>query len=81
MRDHLRYVDDIICAAARVIEAVRLHASKNANHTPSYSEGVYDAVHVWRGDFQYTPTRLPAEELYKLSSPELSKGATLYCHG
>ena len=70
MRDHLRYVDDIICAAARVIEAVRLHG-----------EGVYDAVHVRRGDFQYTPTRLPAEELYKLSSPELSKGATLYCHG
>ena len=27
--------------------------------------------------FQYTPTRLPADQLYKLS-PELTEGATLY---
>jgi hypothetical protein len=77
VRDHLRYVDDIICSAARVVEAVRLHAKKNTNHTPSNTDGIYDAVHVRRGDFQYTPTRLPADELYKLS-PELTEGATLY---
>lgn len=31
-----------------------------------------------RGDFQYTPTRLPANELYELSKNEFTEGATLY---
>eukprot|EP00804_Cyclotella_cryptica_P021006 CCRYP_009319-RB/>CCRYP_009319-RB protein AED:0.27 eAED:0.27 QI:0/0.6/0.5/1/0.6/0.5/6/31/425 len=78
VRDHLRYVDEIVCAAARVVEAVREHARKNKKHKPSMEEGVYDAMHVRRGDFQYTPTRLPADELYALSKNELSEGATLY---
>jgi hypothetical protein len=46
VRDHLRYVDEIVCAAARVVEAVREHARKNKNHKPSMEEGVYDAMHV-----------------------------------
>lgn len=46
MRDHLRYVDEIICAAARVVEAVRQHARKNTKHKPSMEEGIYDAMHV-----------------------------------
>lgn len=77
VRDHLRYVDEIVCAAARVVEAVRDHARRNDKHNASRDDGTYDAVHVRRGDFQYTPTRLSADELYKLS-PELTEGATLY---
>lgn len=77
VRDHLRYVDEIVCAAARVVEAVRDHARKNEKHNASRDDGIYDSMHVRRGDFQYTPTRLPADELYKLS-PELTEGATLY---
>ncbi|KAL3799648.1 hypothetical protein ACHAW5_004519 [Stephanodiscus triporus] len=77
VRDHLRYVDEIVCAAARVVEAVRDHARRNDKHNASRDDGIYDAVHVRRGDFQYTPTRLPADELYRLS-PELTEGATLY---
>ena len=73
----MRYVDDIVCAAARVVEAVRDHARKNERHNASRIEGIYDSMHVRRGDFQYTPTRLPADQLYKLS-PELTEGATLY---
>lgn len=46
VRDHLRYVDEIVCAAARVVEAVREHARKNKNYKPSMEEGVYDAMHV-----------------------------------
>lgn len=52
MRDHLRYVDEIVCAAARVVEAVREHARKNKQYKPSMEEGIYDAMHVRRGDFQ-----------------------------
>jgi len=78
VRDHLRYVDEIMCAAARVVEAVRKHARKNKHHKPSSDEGIYDALHVRRGDFQYAPTQLPANELYDLSEKELIEGATLY---
>ncbi len=46
MRDHLRYVDDIVCAAARVVEAVRQHARKNVNYKASNEEGIYDGMHV-----------------------------------
>jgi len=75
VRDHLRYVDEIICAAARVVEAVREHAIlKNATNT----EGIYDAMHVRRGDFQFSPTQLPADELYDLSKGNLEQGSTLY---
>lgn len=75
VRDHLRYVDEIVCAAARVVEAVREHAIlKNATNT----EGIYDAMHVRRGDFQFPPTQLPADELYDLSKGNLEQGSTLY---
>lgn len=46
VRDHLRYVDDIVCAAARVLEAVREHARKNTKHKPSMDQGIFDAMHV-----------------------------------
>jgi hypothetical protein len=74
VRDHLRYVDEIICAAARVVEAVREHARKNNQHNASQNEGIYDSMHVRRGDFQYPPTQLPAEKLFNLSEGELTKG-------
>ena len=49
VRDHLRYVDEIVCAAARVVEAVREHARM---HNSTNREGIYDAMHVRRGDFR-----------------------------
>jgi hypothetical protein len=41
VRDHLRYIDEIMCAAARVVEAVR-ERSKNKNRQ-------FDSMHVRRG--------------------------------
>jgi hypothetical protein len=78
VRDHLRYVDDIMCAAARVIEAVREHSRKNTKYEPNRDDGIYDALHVRRGDFQYPPTQLPAEKLYDLSKGALHQGSTIY---
>jgi len=78
VRDHLRYVDEIMCAAARVVEAVREYARKNKQHNASRDEGIYDAMHVRRGDFQYPPTQLSADKLYDLSKGELTERATLY---
>ena len=76
VRDHLRIRDEITCAAARVIVAVREHARKNAEKngrrlgiTKKNSEGLYDAFHVRRGDFadQFEKTQISAEEMYNSS--------------
>jgi len=75
IRDHVRYVDEIVCAAARVVRAVRERARK---YNPENVDGLFDSMHVRRGDFQYKKTRLSAEELYKKSSNELTDGSTLF---
>jgi hypothetical protein len=46
VRDHLRYVDEIQCAAARVVHAMREVSKKNGNG------GVFDTFHIRRGDFE-----------------------------
>ena len=46
VRDHLRYRDEIQCAAARVVDAVRQKARENGNRN-----GEFDSFHVRRGDF------------------------------
>ena len=50
VRDHLRYIDEIQCAAARVVHAMRKISKKNGNG------GVFDTFHIRRGDFQYKDT-------------------------
>jgi len=70
VRDHLRYIDEIMCAAARVVEAVRKR-SKN-------KDGMFDTIHVRRGDFQYKKTRLEANELIKKTTEKLEEGGLLY---
>jgi len=70
VRDHLRYIDQIMCAAARVVEAIRKR-SKN-------EDGLFDTMHVRRGDFQYKKTRLEAEELIRRSKDKLEEGGLLF---
>eukprot|EP00804_Cyclotella_cryptica_P007490 CCRYP_020725-RB/>CCRYP_020725-RB protein AED:0.02 eAED:0.02 QI:723/1/1/1/1/1/2/156/419 len=69
VRDHLRYIDEIMCAAARVVQAVRERSKNN---------GQFDSMHVRRGDFQYKKTRLEAKELIALSKDKLEQGGLLY---
>ena len=66
----MRYIDEIICAAARVVEAVRAR-SKN-------KDKLFDSMHVRRGDFQYKQTRLEADELIQKSKGQLEEGGLLY---
>jgi GDP-fucose protein O-fucosyltransferase len=49
IRDHIRYVDEIQCAAARIVLAVR----ERAKQRDPKSNGEFDSFHVRRGDFQY----------------------------
>ena len=60
VRDHLRYRDEIQCAAARVVAAVQEIAQQhNGDQSASF-----DTFHIRRGDFQYQDQRLSAEEVY-----------------
>ncbi|KAL3924980.1 MAG: hypothetical protein SGARI_005930, partial [Bacillariaceae sp.] len=72
VRDHVRYIDDIQCAAARIVHAIR-----TTKLQPS-DQGQYDAFHVRRGDFQYKKTRVSAEELVAAAEEEIPKGRTVY---
>ena len=70
VRDHLRYIDEIMCAAARIVQAVRARSKD--------PEGLFDTMHIRRGDFQYKKTRLEADKLLELSIDKLKPGNLLY---
>ena len=73
VRDHLRYLDELQCAAARLVN--KLHSIARENGEPN---GYFDTFHVRRGDFQYKDTRLDAVELYEEGKSYVPENATLY---
>jgi len=73
VRDHLRYVDEIQCAAARVVAAVRQKSRENGD--PS---GKYTSFHIRRGDFQYKDTRVEANVIYNNVKDLLKNNETVY---
>ena len=77
VRDHIRYVDEIQCAAARVVQAVREHAKSKGNVDGS-GQGVFDSFHIRRGDFQYKKTRVSSRAIYERSMDVIPEGATVY---
>jgi hypothetical protein len=75
VRDHLRYVDEIQCAAARIVHAIRKRAMERSSQN---KYGIFDAFHVRRGDFQYKKTRVSAQDMYDISKDEIPDGMTVY---
>lgn len=75
VRDHLRYIDEIQCAAARVLHAVRKRS--RARGDPN---GNFDSFHVRRGDFgiMTDATQVDATRMYEDSKEELRENATIY---
>lgn len=71
VRDHMRYVDELMCAAGAVV---------NAMHEKAKASGgmEFNALHVRRGDFQYKNTRIDANEIYSNISDLLPDKSTLY---
>ena len=66
VRDHVRYTDEIQCAAARVVQALR------------QIDPVYDAFHIRRGDFQFTPVKVSADEIYRRAKDQIPEGTLVY---
>lgn len=75
MRDHMRYNDDIQCAGARLVKAMR---QKAREHDPSNTEGIFDTLHIRRGDFQYKDTRISAEQIYENTKDKLVEHSTIF---
>lgn len=76
VRDHLRYSDEIMCAAARVVQAIRIRARKrNPDLNPS---GTYDSFHIRRGDFQYKSTQISSDEIIRNSQDMIQPGSTIF---
>lgn len=74
VRDHLRYIDEIQCSAARAIQAIRSKARSLGSE-----DGSYDAFHIRRGDFQYQNMHMSAEEVYENNTKGIVKeGRTVY---
>jgi hypothetical protein len=73
VRDHLRYVDEIQCAAARVVVAMRQKAREHGNE-----DGIFDTMHIRRGDFQYKDTRVDADVIYSNMKHLIPEGTAIY---
>jgi hypothetical protein len=73
VRDHLRYIDEIQCAAARIVHAVRQKAIQNGD-----PDGNFDTFHIRRGDFQYKDTRISADQIYENTNDVLVENSTIF---
>jgi len=76
VRDHVRFVDEIQCAAARVVAAVRDRAAKRSRIDGDH--GTFDSMHIRRGDFQYKATRVAPHEIYQQTRRKLPENGTIY---
>jgi hypothetical protein len=74
VRDHLRYVDELQCAAARIVHALREIARKQPNN----SNGLFDSMHIRRGDFQFKETRLDAPQLLEKSKQWIPEQSAVF---
>lgn len=81
MRDHVRYIDEIQCAAARIVHAMREYDKSRKKDDPrsdSVGMGEFDTFHIRRGDFQFKRTRIEANEIYENTKELLTPGATIF---
>lgn len=74
VRDHLRYKDEIQCAAARIVTAMRDISRKNGN------DGIFDTFHIRRGDFLdfFKKTRTTGNEIVNTTWDVLEANSTIY---
>jgi GDP-fucose protein O-fucosyltransferase len=59
IRDHLRYIDEIQCAAARIVVAIRAKVKQDSigKNTTTARVDSFDSMHIRRGDFQYPQSK------------------------
>ena len=80
VRDYMRYKDSIQCAGHELVEMVRADARASV---PNNQDGVYYALHVRRGDFQFKDVKISAAEMVQNlvlpnGTPVIPRGALVY---
>ncbi|KAL7455629.1 hypothetical protein ACHAWC_007164 [Mediolabrus comicus] len=77
IRDKLVYKEEIVCLAARMISAMREYVRQR---TPENTKGLYDAIHIRRGDFQsqFPNTEMTASTILAGIQDSIAPGSTLY---
>jgi len=82
VRDHVRYNDEIVCAAARVVNEIRSIARNTTVglRASANTKGDFHTMHVRRNDFsnQYKEFVLDAPQIVENSKEELKPGITLF---
>ena len=79
VRDHVRYIDNIQCAAARIVHKLRTIAiNDNDNVNNNNNNNAFDSFHIRRGDFQYKNTRVDASVIVDRSKDVIEKGRVVY---
>lgn len=81
VRDYMRYRDEIQCYGAQLVKSIR---ADSLRLDPS-QKGVYYALHIRRGDFQFKEVKISATEIVKNldfngpdGHPLIPKGALVY---
>mmetsp|Transcript_24180 Transcript_24180/g.55464 ORF Transcript_24180/g.55464 Transcript_24180/m.55464 type:complete len:485 (+) Transcript_24180:39-1493(+) len=84
VRDHVRYNNEIQCAAARIVQAIRQYVVQKEQLKgnkvalpPTSANAPFDAFHVRRGDFQYKSTRVEASVMFDVCKDEIPEGAVV----
>jgi hypothetical protein len=74
IRDSMRYRDEIQCAGARVVDAVRAHSRRLGQ------DGTFYALHIRRGDFQFKAVKISAGEIVEnlRGTSIIPRGALVY---
>jgi hypothetical protein len=74
VRDHVRYIDELQCAAARIVSSLRKRVS---DRTDGKSTD-FDTIHIRRGDFQYKETRVEGFKIVEQLKKVLDDDTTLF---
>eukprot|EP00590_Aulacoseira_subarctica_P002343 CAMPEP_0172420092 /NCGR_PEP_ID=MMETSP1064-20121228/6487_1 /TAXON_ID=202472 /ORGANISM="Aulacoseira subarctica , Strain CCAP 1002/5" /LENGTH=548 /DNA_ID=CAMNT_0013159883 /DNA_START=192 /DNA_END=1838 /DNA_ORIENTATION=+ len=78
IRDHVHFNDEIVCAAARVVEAIRKRAKER--HPETNPNGDFDTLHVRRNDWatQFPAYSVSSDALFEVTESELIPGRTVF---
>lgn len=72
IRDHFRYRDELQCAAARVVRALReIARESNGDIEGEGPDWSFDSMHIRRGDFQFRAMWISAEDIYELNTRKM----------
>lgn len=84
VRDHLRYHNELMCAAARVIDSIRNRVRQRhvglvgSNHSKDYD--LFHTMHIRRGDFilQYKNVVIGAELISQITQEIIEPNSTIF---